>query len=505
MDAIQYVNALRKRWPVLLALLVLGALGGYLFASLQPVLYRATSSVFVSSQRGATTSELVQASNFTQGLVQSYAELAKQPAVLDPVIEALNLNRSATSLATSVSTSITADTVIIQITVVDQSPERAAAIANAVTASLATVATGLAPASADEGPAITMTPVASAQVPSKPFAPNISLLVSTGALVGLVLAVVYAVARELLDTRLRSDEDTKSIKELADVPLIGTVVRRRGRRKPPLVMFAEPHSIAAEDYRRLVTNLEFAGIDRRIRSLAVTSSVAGEGKTTTSINLAAAIAERGNKVLLVDADMRRSAVAGYLDLEGAVGLTNVLLGSAVAEDAIQTVGTFDVLVSGTLPPNVTQLVTSASMSRLVAELVGRYDFVVFDCPPLLPVADALTFSSLTDGALIVARQRMTRRQNLINAVHAVEVVHGTIIGLVLNGVDGRRESTYGYAPTELVDAPSVHGHSADEPPQSFFRDASAAVKRPAPPMFVETSEIALVDDRSGRGERARSN
>ena len=474
MDPIQYVNALRKRWVTVVAFVLLGALAGFLYTAAQPVLYRATSSVFVSSQRGGSTSELVQGTTFTENLVESYAELATLPVVLDPVIEQLGLDVSAKALANSISADIKINTVIIEVTAVSTDRRQAAALANAVTASLATQAPALAPSTDEEGPAIAMKQVAQAQVPSRPFSPNRNLFVTTGILGGLALGVVYALARQLLDTRVRSEEDVQALKELADVPFLGALTRRRGRNRAPIVMYTEPHGIAAEEYRRLCTNLEFAGIDGRISAIAVTSALAGEGKTTTSLNLASAIGERGTRVLLVDADLRRPGVSKYLNIEGAVGLSDVLLGAAHAEDAIQRVGGVDVLPAGTIPPNVTQLVTSSAMARLFGELRERYDFVVVDAPPLLPVTDALTLAKLTDGAVVVAKSRSTRRHQLSQAVRALVQVNARILGVVLNAVDRSEVSAYGYAPTRKGAEREFAAVRPADAPQVFFRSPSVA-------------------------------
>ncbi|WP_158437807.1 polysaccharide biosynthesis tyrosine autokinase [Naasia lichenicola] len=466
MDPRRYFVALRKHWLVIIALGIVGALGAALFASVQPIEYQATSSVIVSSTRGETTQELVQGSTYTQDTVASYAALAKLPAVLDPVISSLGLDTTSGSLANNISASVPLNTVIIEVTATAGSAQGAADLANAVTASLATVVTSIAPTAVDAAPAVTLNPVASAQAPSAPYSPRWMFLILTGIGLGLLAGIVFAIGRELLDNRVRS-EDIHEIQGLADVPLLGTAARRRGRRLAHVVVLSEPQSPAAEDYRRLATNLEFAGVDQRLRAVTVTSALPGDGKTTTALNLAAAVAERGSRVLVVDADLRRPAVSDYLNIEGAVGLTNVLLGGVSAEDAIQRIGAFDVLPAGTTPPNVTQLVTSDAMARLFGELTERYDFVVVDSPPVLAVTDGLSISALTDGALVVARQAVTRRRQLAEAVESLNFVNSRVLGVVLNGVAQTKSATYGY---DIVQRTEVALPTTAQPPVRFFRD-----------------------------------
>jgi capsular exopolysaccharide synthesis family protein len=466
-DPRRYLLALRKNWPVLAGLTLLGALLGGAFAASQPVEYQATSSVFLSVKRGDSTQELLQGTTYTLDTVQSYSELATMPAVLNPVIDRLNLNTTPAALAKHLSTDIRLNTVIIEVTATARSAQGAADLANAVTDSLSTVVAGIAPTSAGQVPAVVLSPVAAASPPAEPFSPRYLFLILSGAGLGLVLAIAIAIIRELFDTRFRTEEDAKEVAAAANVPYLGGVERRHGRDLPHLAILAEPNGRAAEDYRRLSTNLEFAGVDRRVKSVTVTSALAGDGKTTTALNLAGAIAERGHRVLLVDADLRRPSLAGYVNIEGSVGLTNVLLGGVSAEDAIQRVGTFDVLPSGTMPPNVSQLLASESMARLFAELQSRYDYVVVDSPPVLEVPDALTIVNLTDGAILVARQRSTKARQLQEAVQSLTFVKANVLGVVLNGVHRRATAVYGFDGSERGDESL---RAAATPPQSFFRD-----------------------------------
>jgi capsular exopolysaccharide synthesis family protein len=285
--------------------------------------------------------------------------------------------------------------------------------------------------------------VAQATPASSPSSPNWPFLLVAGLGIGLFLGLAYALGRQFLDTRIASDDQLRTVPGLEAVPFLGSLSHRRRRNRPANVLTSEPHSVPAEEYRRVATNLEFAGIDERIGSITVTSALPGDGKSTTALNLAAAAAERGQSVLLVDGDLRRPSVAEYLGIDGGVGLTNVLLGTASVAQAVQRIGDVDVLPSGALPPNVTQLVTSHTMERVIGELLARYDFVVVDAPPVLPVVDALTFARLTAGALVVARQRVTRRKQFAQAVQSLLQVDAKIVGIVLNDVP-RADNGYGY-------------------------------------------------------------
>ncbi|WP_197059294.1 polysaccharide biosynthesis tyrosine autokinase [Cryobacterium sp. MLB-32] len=448
MEPIEYLRTIGRRWVVIVLLGALGLGAAWAYASSVPPLYKSTSSVFVSSDRGETTSELVQGSTFSQNLVQSYAQLATMPAVLDPVIEKLNLDTTAPELASSIVAATPLNTVIIEITASSESPTRAAATADAVTTSLATTVQKLAPKGPNNTPSITLSTVSTAQVPTIPYAPNTRLLLITGLGAGLALGIVYALARELLDTRLHGE---KSILRVTDAPVLGKIGEKRRSDPDGLVMRVMPRSLLAEGYRRIRTNLEFVDVDNRPRCVVVTSPMVADGKSTSALNLALAMAERAPRVLLIDADLRRPSVAGMCDIEGEVGLTTVLVGAVALEDAITLWGgVLYVLPSGAVPPNPGQLLGATAMSDLILRLRGEYDFIVIDSPPLLPASDALGLAHLADGAIVVARDKSTRRAQLAATIESLDAVNARLLGIVLNRIQERHSDAYNYVETAQV-------------------------------------------------------
>lgn len=442
MDFSEYLGALKRSWALLCVLTLVGGAVGFGYARSTPPMYKASSSVFVSTQRGETTSELVQGSTYTQNLMQSYAQLAKLPSVLDPVILRLRLDTTAKKLADSVSAVSPLNTVLIEISVTDSSPARAALIANAVTSSLATTVQGISPRTTAGTAAVAMQQVAEAQAPVYPFAPNTQLSSLTGALIGLVLAAIYALGRELLDTRIKA---LKDLRRVTDVPLLGTIPGTRRRSPNDIVMRVSPHGRLSESYRRLAANLEYINPDAAVQSVVVTSASEGEGKSLTAVNLSLALSEKFDRVLLVDADLRQPRIAHYCQIEGQVGLSTVLAGGAELRDVIEPWGAIDVLPSGAIPPNPNQLISSEAMAALVRACAADYDIVVIDSAPLLPVTDSLALSRITDGAVFVARAAATRRGQVASALDAIDGVNGHVLGIILNGVkESRKERSYGY-------------------------------------------------------------
>lgn len=180
----------------------------------------------------------------------------------------------------------------------------------------------------------------------------------------------------------------------------------------------------------------------------MTSSVPGEGKSTVAANLALTLAEAGSRVALVDADLRRPSVADYLGLEGAAGLTTVLIGQATLDDVVQPWGALAVLTSGQIPPNPSEMVGSRAMTWVLDELAERYDVVVIDTPPLLPVTDAAILARLTDGALVVAGANGLHRHQLTEALGSLERVGARVLGLVVNRVPDMLPEAYSYYGTD---------------------------------------------------------
>ena len=433
----------RKRWWAILAFCIVGFALSFALAKATPTSYESHSSVFVSSPSGDTTAELVQGSTFSQQIVQSYAQLATTPAVLQPAIDKLGLNTTPDALAKTVTATTPLNTVIINISVVNGSPHMAANIANAVADSLATTAESLSPKRASGSSGISIVTVAPAEPAKTPSAPNTRLIYSIGILVGLIVGMVLAIVVELFDTRIREDADVARASEL---PAVGRITRNP-RGVHGIVMRMARRTPTAEDYRRLRTNLAFADVDAKTRSILVTSPAEAVGKTTTALNLALAMAEAGTRGLVIDADLRRPSIAEYCQIEGDVGLTSVLIGSARLEDAIQHWGgVIDVLPSGLVPPNPTRLLASDAMAALVGLVTAEYDFVILDSPPILPVGDGLALAQLVDGVLIVARHNLTRRGDLLSTARSLEAVNSVLLGVVLNAAPrGKKSSYYSYA------------------------------------------------------------
>jgi capsular exopolysaccharide synthesis family protein len=474
-----YLAILRKRWVSILLITALAVGGAAVATLLATPTYQAKSQVFVSVRTEGTTSDLLQGSNFTQKQVKSYTDMVTSARVLIPVIEHLGLPTTPEVLAKSVTADSPLDTVLINVMVTDTDPQVASDVANATAESLATQVTAL-EKPADGPSPVHISTIRTATVPTAPATPNTKLNLALGLLVGLALGFLLAVLREMLDTKVRTEADVQKVTDAAVIASIGFDDEAP---KHPLIVQSSPHSHRSEAFRRLRTNLQFLDIAGRPKTIVVTSSLPGEGKSTTAINLAITLADAGSRVALVDADLRRPSVAEYMGLEGAVGLTTVLIGQATVQDVIQPWGNgnLHVLPSGQIPPNPSELLGSRSMAELLGVLTGLYDIVLIDTPPLLPVTDAAILAKLTGGALVVVGANSLSRQQLGASLGSLETVGARVLGVVLNRLAYKQADAYSYydyasAPRTAVGSKGRQRRTAMSGP-TLQRPAPAGARR----------------------------
>ncbi|MFD7443116.1 polysaccharide biosynthesis tyrosine autokinase [Streptomyces sp. NPDC059909] len=449
MDLRDYLRVLTRRWCAITALTLLGTAAGALVTYTAVPEYRADAKLFVRLQGGtdADTAQLAQGSLFTQARVQSYAEVASSPLVTRHVVKTLKLGMSPTQLSRRISATVQPDTVLLRLSVTDTRPKRAARISNAVAERFAEVVRNLErPVSAYESP-VRLSVTEPAAVPSAPISPRPAVNLALGLLAGLAVGVGFALVREALDTTVRSTQAlTEFLAGYGGPSVLGSIVYDSQATTHSVAARDDMHGLRAENFRQLRTSLQFVDVDRPPKVIAVTSPLSGEGKSSVAVNLAATLAETGASVCLVDTDLRRPSTARTLGLVRDAGLTTALIGQAEVEQVLQSAGSFSVLTSGSVPPNPTELLGSTQLTTVLHALAEKFDHVVVDTAPVLPVADASVIASAVDGYLLVVRASRTSRAQVAEALRALRHVGASVLGTVLNMASSKEEhGTYGYA------------------------------------------------------------
>ncbi len=328
--------------------------------------------------------------------------------------------------------------------------------------------------------------------PKSAVFPRVGTNVGIALLVGLALGIALALVREQLDNTLKTPEDVEQRLEVTFLGLLPEIVeddvpgkdgkrkRRRPRRlttklAPELLVFERPMSGAAEAARALRTNLMFMNPDRPYKRILVTSAAPAEGKTTVAVSTAVSLAQGGQRVCIVDCDLRRPRLHRIFDRAGDVGLMNVIVGDATLEEAAKPtlVPNLYCLPCGPIPPNSADVVASDKFRRLLDELSERFDRIVLDSPPVVAVTDSAIVSTLADGVIFVVRAFKTSLSVCRSGLRSLRDVDAPIAGAVLNAVNlDRHEYNYyhyyyykreGYAPLAAVAPPESADHPAPPP------------------------------------------
>jgi succinoglycan biosynthesis transport protein ExoP len=509
------IAIIRSRFPLLVACVVLAGGAAFLATSRLPNVYEAKATLIVGQSLTAVNPDYNQLLA-SQRLSTTYAIVATTRPILDKVIKQLGLAVAADELRGRVVADIPQNNTLLTITARDADPAGAAAIANALADQLIAASPAIQGHQADVQSSIDadvkatqdqikatqaqvdaltavsdrtaqqeqqlqtidgrlvilrstyasllsyasvnasnlLSVVEPAVAPISPVSPKPLLYALLAAILGLLLGAAIVFLIEYLDDTIKNSDD---VREVVGLPTLGAVTRMKGDRGRKeiyrLVTLLYPRSATAEAYRTLRTNTEFASVDAPIRTLLVTSSITGEGKTVTAANLAVAFAQAGRRVVLVDADLRKPGVHLVFDLPNAQGLTTLLRSDEVSLDAIAhptEQANLRVVTTGPLPPNPGELLSSQRMRVILDRLVANGDLLIFDGPPLQAVTDSAILSSVTDGTLLVVDAGRSHRGAVRQGREALAKAGANVFGAVLNGVPARDQVDYygGYYDSE---------------------------------------------------------
>lgn len=492
MELRDYIAVLRQRWMLItsVALIAVAAAAGITWTSTPQ--YASSTALFISTSQVDNDAQALQGSQFSLQRIKSYADLVNQSAIMTRVVDRLDLDETPAQLGRRINATAAVDTVLLTITVTDESPERAQLIAAATAEVFVGYVGELETPPGQDQATLKASVVDEANLSASPVSPNPARNLGLGVVIGLLLGAGIAVLRHTLDTSVRS---ATQVTETTGAPVIGSIPFDKTAGGAPLLSDIDPYSPRSEAFRVLRTNLQFIDPDADQKVFVVSSALPGEGKSSTTLNLALALTENGNRVAVVEGDLRRPRIAEKLGIVGAVGLTTVLVGRSSLADALQTTSheRLNVLTSGKTPPNPAELLQTKAMSNVIAELRADHDFVLIDAPPLLPVTDAAIIASKVDGAILVVRHGETSHEQVRSAAERLAAVDGRLIAAIVNMTPANKSSSgygygygYGYAPAAAEPQRIAKAEKPDREPTTSRRarkqaapEASVILPRPA--------------------------
>lgn len=449
-------------WAILLSLIIgISAAWGYTNYMVAPT-YSANALIYVNVSKVSLGNASINLTDFSNSvdLANRYTVAIESRRVLEKAIAEYDLEHTYQQLKSMVTVRAVNDTEFLSVTVTSTDPSDAAYVANAVTNALIEIMNTL----VENNNAVILD---TARIPSSSSGPNYRRNMMMGGLSGIVICCGMLVLLSLLDNTIKSKEDLYA---KYNYPLLSAIpdhaVSPKGHSKYSKYEADDKQSaetsaqktkmrnycgwrevsyLGQEAYKLLRTNVEFsfakdvnqASADgKKGRVLGITSSVPGEFKSTTAVNLALSLAEEGKRVLLLDCDLRKTELQRRLNLTGTKGISDYLVSDCRLEEILHS-GVFmehmDVMLGGTYPPNPSELLSSQRMADLVQSMAKRYDYIVVDLPPLGQVADALVAGRFCDGMLVVVREQFASRTEIDQTFRKIEYADVNLLGVILTG------------------------------------------------------------------------
>jgi capsular exopolysaccharide synthesis family protein len=494
----EFLRALRTRWLIITVSVLIGLIAAVLATLLTTPLYQASTRLFVSSTGGQSIADSYQGNRLSQERVASYTEIIRGETLAQRTIDKLNLDMTAGALSAKVQATSKLETVLINVNVTDESPVRARDLANAMSDEFVVMVRELETPAPGSRPDARVVVEQRASIPNSPVTPKKVRNIAAGLAAGLALGIGFALLREMLDNTVK---DRETLEQITQVGMVGSVPLDKDRREKPAISFDTDNTLIAEAFRKIRTNLQFLSVDNPPRVIVVTSSAPSEGKTTTAINIALALAEAEHSVVLVDGDMRRPSLAKYLDLVSSVGFSTVLSGAASLADVLQQTKYphLTVLAAGPTPPNPSELLGSQAARKVLQELRSQFDYVVIDSSPLLAVTDGAIIATHADGTLLISRFGQTKRDQLAHAAGILNDVGAALLGAVVTMTPTRGGSTYSYSYHYSYYGENGNGPGGSEATRSageLDQSASPATGLPPTALSDENTSARLSADRS---------
>lgn len=432
-----FIRIIKQRLLIIIIVMVISVLTtGLISFYILPPKYEARTTLLIQSQNGGdqiSYNDLIT----NEKLATTYGEIIRSNKIAQDVIYRLKLNLTEKELLKKVKTEGIKGSLLTAITVTDSDPVLAVEIANSFAHSFR-----------DNLPEIMKVENISIldeatidsnliQVSPKPF-----LNMTVALLLALSISIGTIILFEMLDRTVKSEE---GIKQTFKLSVLGTIAKYSEKRKKDVIHYLnDPKSPISEAFRTLRTNIKYMDFKQEIRTLMVTSPVSHEGKTTIITNLAAAMAEEGKKILLMGCDLRKPTLHKLFNISNRRGLSNLLIKKIDTNKAIinTEINNLDILPSGPIPPNPSELLGSDAMLELMKELKNNYDMILIDSTPILPVTDGQILAKLSDAVLLVIQSGTTLIENVNKTKQLLDYVGAKIIGAVLNGKKIKTQTYY---------------------------------------------------------------
>lgn len=442
-DLKELLNYIREKIWIVAAALILSINVTLIYVNVikKPIYKSSTTYVLTSSSdsEGITTTEIT----LNEKLIATYKEIIKSRNILNKVINQLNLRDTTTAeLAKNVTVSQVSTSSMIEITVSNEDPELAQKIAERIGYEFSQEIERL----------YDMNNLSIIDVPLAPINPSNKsnkkeILLINGGATALSLMVIFLIF--YFDNTVK---DSEQVEQKTSLPVLGNiplVTRKKGSKKTSeLIVHDDPKSTISEGIRTIRTNLQFSNVDGNVKKIMVTSSMPGEGKSFTSSNLATAFAQDGNKVLLIDCDMRKGRLHRIFGISNGKGLSNLLIDNIEEkyESYIKktAVSNLYVLPSGAVPPNPSELLNSEANKKLIDILEKEYDYIIFDCVPTNGLPDSLIMTNFANKAIIVCAANVTPTELLQKTKSSLQNVDADIAGIIVNKTKASYNKYYGH-------------------------------------------------------------
>jgi len=440
-DLQELFKIIKKRFVLIVIIsLVATTITGIFMNFFVTPMYQASTQLLVSrldTDNNITSAEI----RGNIQIINTFNDILVSPIILDQVIEELNLSTTAGGLRNKMTVANRTDSQVITLTVQHEYPSLARDIANQTAKIFERDLPGL--MNVDN-----VHVLAQAQTPRNPLTDNLRMNMVLGFLGGAALGVLLAFSLELLDKSVKTEQEVEKLINLPNLGMIGFEKKNKMARgsKKSLITAINPKSPISEQYRTIRTNIQFSMIDKEFKTLALTSAAPGEGKSTTIANLAITLAHQGDRVLLIDADLRKPTLHQLMEVKNQHGLTNLIAKKTTKNAAIVKIPkiiNLYVMPSGPIPPNPSELLGSKMMKNLILELSQEYDWILFDTPPVLAVTDAQILGNICDGVILVTKSHQTEKKELVKAKALMDKANTNLMGTIITGVD-EKELSYGY-------------------------------------------------------------